>query len=147
MHPQSQGQVRLRSKDPNDYPLISANYLADPHDLEQLVAGLDVARRIAETPAFGAFRGEELGPGPERREGDKLHSYIRENLMTFFHAVGTCKMGSDPLAVVDNELRVHGIENLRVIDASIMPRLISGATHAATVMIAEKGADLIKKDW
>jgi choline dehydrogenase len=147
MYPRSQGRVRLHSKDPKDYPLISANYLADRHDLERLVAGLDVARRIAETSVLNTYRGEELGPGPDRREGEELHSYIRENLMTFFHAVGTCKMGSDRLAVVDNELRVHGVENLRVIDASIMPTLISGATHAATVMIAEKGADLVKKNW
>ena len=80
-------------------------------------------------------------------EGEELHRYIRENLMTFFHAVGTCKMGSDPFAVVDDQLRVRGVEGLRVIDASIMPTLISGATHAATVMIAEKGADLIKTEW
>jgi choline dehydrogenase len=80
-------------------------------------------------------------------EGEKILSYIRDNATTFFHAVGTCKMGNDALAVVDGQLRVHGLEGLRVIDASIMPTLISGATHAATVMIAEKGADLIKQTW
>ena len=147
MQPQSQGRIRLQSKDPEDYPLINANYLAERQDLEGLVAGLAVARRIAEARALGEYRGKEVGPGPEMSEGEELHRYIRENLMTFFHAVGTCKMGSDPLAVVDDQLRVHGVEGLRVIDASIMPTLISGATHAATVMIAEKGADLVKTEW
>ena len=147
MPPESQGRIRLRSKDPTDYPLIHANYLAERQDLEGLVAGLAVARRIAEAPVLEAYRGQELRPGPEMSEGEALERYIRENLTTFFHAIGTCKMGSDPLAVVDDELRVHGVEGLRVVDASIMPTLISGATHAATVMIAEKGADIIKEGW
>ncbi len=147
MHPKSRGRIRLSSKDPTDDPLIHPNYLAQEQDLEDLVRGLAIARRIAEADALGGYRGEELGPGPGRWEGEKIFGYIRDNVTTFYHAVGTCKMGNDALAVVDGELRVHGLEGLRVIDASIMPALISGATHAATVMIAEKGADLIKKTW
>jgi choline dehydrogenase len=147
MHPKSRGRVLLQSKKPTDYPSIRANYLADEQDLDVLVKGLAIARRIAEADALDDYRGEELAPGPGMWDGDQTHDYIRDHVTTFYHAVGTCKMGSDSLAVVDDQLRVRGLGGLRVIDASIMPTLISGATHAATVMIAEKGADLIKTGW
>lgn len=147
MYPRSQGQVRLRSKDATVYPFIQANYLLDERDLRDLVRGLEIARRIALADALRDYRGEELGPDPEVWEGQTIADYVRENVATFHHPVGTCKMGYDSLAVVDDRLRVHGLEALRVIDASVMPTLIRGATHAATIMIAEKGADLVKSDW
>jgi choline dehydrogenase len=145
MHPRSRGSVRLRSTDPAEPPAILVNYLADERDMLGLVWGLEIARRIAESRALDAYRGEELGPGPGSWGRDALHAYIQDNVATFFHPVGTCRMGSDELAVVDPELRVRGVEGLRVIDASVMPDLLSGATHAATVMIAEKGADLLRE--
>jgi len=144
MHPRSRGSLRLRSADPTESPKILVNYLADERDLEELARGLEVARRIAGAEALAEYRGDELGPGPEGWGPDALRGYIRDNVATFFHPVGTCRMGTDDRAVVDEELRVRGVEGLRVIDASVMPTLLSGATHAATVMIAEKGADLLK---
>jgi len=144
MRPRSRGWLRLRTTDPTEPPIIQANYLADERDLEGLVRGLEVARRIAAAEALGEYRGEELGPGPGGWEGEALRDYIRDNVVTFFHQVGTCRMGADEDAVVDAELRVRGVQGLRVIDASVMPTLVGGATHAATVMIAEKGADLLK---
>lgn len=146
MHPRSRGTVRLRSADPMESPAIRVGYLADEADLDDLVRGLEVARRIAAAEALDDYRGEELGPGPGGWEPEALRSYVRENVGTFFHPVGTCRMGSDDGAVVDPELRVRGVEGLRVIDASVMPDLLSGATHAASVMIGEKGADLLKRD-
>jgi choline dehydrogenase len=143
-HPRSRGWLRLRTSDPAEPPIIQANYLADERDLDGLVGGLEVARRIAAANALSEYRGEELGPGDGGWEREALRDYIRENVVTFFHPVGTCRMGSDEDAVVDAELRVRGVEGLRVIDASVMPTLLSGATHAATVMIAEKGADLLR---
>ena len=144
MRPRSRGWLRLRTTDPTEPPIIQASYLADERDLEGLVRGLEVARRIAAAEALGEYRGEELGPGPGGWEGEALRDYIRDNVVTFFHQVGTCRMGADEDAVVDAELRVRGVQGLRVIDASVMPTLVGGATHAATVMIAEKGADLLK---
>ncbi len=146
MHPASRGSVRLRSGDPTEPPTIRVNYLADEGDLEGLVRGLEIVRGIAGTEALAPFRGEELGPGPGGWAPDALRRHIRNHVGTFFHPVGTCRMGSDERAVVDPELRVRGVEGLRVIDASVMPDLLSGATHAATVMIAEKGADLLKRE-
>jgi len=145
MSPASRGELRLRSRDPSDPPLIHANYLAQESDLDALVEGMTLARRIADAAALAAYRGAERGPGAAAREGEPLRRYIRENATTFFHPVGTCRMGRDATAVLDDELRVRGVEGLRVIDASVMPTLIGGATHAATVMIAEKGADLVKR--
>jgi choline dehydrogenase len=144
LHPASRGEIRLRSKDPAEAPVIRANYLAQPADLDGLVRGLAVARRIGEAPALAAFRGRPLGPDPGAGE-EALRRHVRENATTFFHPVGTCRMGDDPMAVVDAHLRVRGVAGLRVIDASVMPTLVGGATHAATVAIAEKGAALVKQ--
>ena len=146
MHPVSRGWLRLRTADPAQPPILQASYLTEVGDMNQLVEGLGVARRIAGAEALAEYRGEELSPGPTGWEGEALQDYIRGNVATFFHPVGTCRMGSDELAVVDPELRVRGLEGLRVIDASVMPDLLSGATHAATVMIAEKGADLLTRE-
>ena len=145
MRPKSRGSVRLRSREPGAHPLIRARYLSDERDLDVLVRGLAIARRLAGQNALAEYRGRELSPGPGPQPGDDLRPFVRENATTFFHPVGTCRMGADPRAVVDHELRVHGVPGLRVVDASVMPALVGGATHAATVMIAEKGADLVKK--
>jgi len=145
MHPSSRGSLRLRSADARDAPMLQANYLADDRDLEGLARGLEIARGVARAVALDGYRGEELAPGAAGWEKSALRRYIRDHVDTFFHPVGTCRMGQDERAVVDPELRVRGVEGLRVIDASVMPDLLSGATHAATVMIAEKGADLVRK--
>jgi choline dehydrogenase len=147
MRPQSRGRVELHSADPREPPKIHAGYLAEERDLEVLIRGLRIARRLARTEALSGYRGRELGPGSAVDNEAALRSYVREHVTTFFHPVGTSRMGSDPQAVVDDQLRVRGLEGLRVVDASIMPTPIGGATHAAAVMIAEKGADLIKRGW
>ena len=145
MRPRSRGSLLLRSADPEAAPLIRAGYLSDERDLDVLVRGLGVARRLAAQPALAEYRGPEVAPGVAA--GDDLRPHVRRNATTFYHPVGTCRMGKDPLAVVDHELRVHGVAGLRVVDASVMPTLVGGATHAAAVMIGEKGASLVKKGW
>lgn len=105
---------------------------------------LKIARRLFNAAPLDAFRGAELEPGADVQSDDELLAFARERGNTIYHPVGTCKMGSDPMAVVDAQLRVHGIQNLRVIDASIMPNLVSGNTNAPVIMIAEKAADMIK---
>jgi choline dehydrogenase len=146
LRPASRGAIRLRSSDAEAPPLIRANYLADARDLEGLLRGLAAARRLAGAAALAPYRGKELSEAAAGGD-DAARRYVRENATTFFHPVGTCRMGNDPLAVVDASLRVHGVARLRVVDASVMPTLVGGATHAATVAIAEKGAALIKTDW
>lgn len=145
MRPRSRGSLFLRSADPEAPPVIRAGYLSDERDLDVLVRGLDFARRLAGQPALAEFRGTEVAPGVAA--GDDLRPHVRKNATTFYHPVGTCRMGADALSVVDTELRVHGVAGLRVIDASVMPTLVGGATHAAAVMIAERGAFLVKKGW
>jgi choline dehydrogenase len=147
MRPRSRGSLRLRSREPDAPPLIRASYLSDERDLDVLLRGIAIARRLAEQAALAEYRGRELSPGRGVERDEDLRRYVRENATTFFHPVGTCRMGADPRAVVDHELRVHGVSGLRVVDASVMPVLVAGATQAATVMIAEKGADLVKKAW
>jgi choline dehydrogenase len=144
LRPASRGTIRLRSADPEAHPLIRANYLAEAADLDALLRGVEVARRIAAAPAFASFRGRDLSPA-EGDGNEALVRYIREHATTFFHPVGTCRMGNDALAVVDERLCVRGVPGLRVIDASVMPTLVGGATHAATVAIAEMGADMVKE--
>ena len=145
MRPRSRGSLLLRSADPEAPPVIRAGYLSDERDLDVLVRGLDFARRLAGQPALAEYRGPEIAPG--MTAGDDLRPHVRKNATTFYHPVGTCRMGADRLAVVDPELRVHGVAGLRVVDASVMPTLVGGATHAAAVMIGEKGAFLVKKGW
>jgi choline dehydrogenase len=142
--PQNIGSVRLRSSDPQDAPLIRLNYLQSETDVQKLVEGIKVLRQIFEAITFDEFRREELAPGLNVQSDEALAAYVREACDTLSHPVGTCKMGTDPMAVVDPELRVHGIEGLRVVDASIMPTLTTGNTNAPTIMIGEKAADLIK---
>jgi choline dehydrogenase len=141
--PQSHGHLELRSTDPTQYPAIFANYLEKQNDLQRLVESVKLARRLASTKAFAPFGGVEVEPGPQVQSDQEIVAFIRKRQSTMFHPVGTCKMGRDEMAVVDEELRVHGVHGLRVIDASIMPTIVNGNTNAPTIMIAEKGADLI----
>jgi choline dehydrogenase len=144
LRPESRGHVRIRSDDPARHPAIIPNYLADPLDREVVVAGLRWGRRIAAQQPLARYIDHETKPGPEVESDADLLAYARDYGTTIYHPVGTCAMGRGPNAVVDPELRVHGIERLRVVDASIMPRLISGNTNAPTIMIAEKASDLIR---
>ena len=143
-HPQSIGSVSLRSRDPQDTPRILMNYLQSEVDVQKLVAGIKLLRNLFGASAFDEFRGEEIAPGADKQSDAALVAYVREACDTVYHPVGTCKMGTDPMAVVDPELRVHGVEGLRVVDASIMPTITTGNTNAPTIMIGEKAADLIK---
>jgi choline dehydrogenase len=144
IRPRSRGRITLRSHDPLDAPHIQANYLSDARDMEALLAGVKLARQLAAAPAFAKYRGRELCPGPDAKDDNALQAHISRTAETLYHPVGTCKMGNDATAVVDSELRVHGLEGLRVVDASVMPVIVGGNTNAPTIMIAEKAADLIK---
>lgn len=145
MQPKSRGRLVLASADPADKPKLYANFLSDPggEDLEALVRGFKIVRRLVAAPAMDAYRGEEVSPGPAVSTDEEIRRFTRENLGTGFHPAGTCKMGRDRMAVVDPELRVRGVGALRVIDASVMPTVVSGNTNAPVIMIAEKGADMI----
>jgi len=144
LRPFSRGHIELRSKQPTDPPLIQPEYLSDERDMHGLVQGVKLCRRIVQSNSFAAYRGEELYPGNALQGDEAIMQFIRGFSQTVDHVSGTCKMGTDPLAVVDPELRVQGIESLRVVDASIMPTIISGNTNAPVIMIAEKAADMIK---
>jgi choline dehydrogenase len=145
VRPQSAGYIRLRSSNPLDSPGIHANYFSDPRDLDMMVEGVKMARRIGAARAFAKYRGRELYPGNQVQSDDAIRGFIRKMVETLYHPVGTCKMGNDPAAVVDSDLRVHGVEGLRVVDASIMPSVPGGNTNAPTIMVAEKAADMIKR--
>jgi choline dehydrogenase len=145
LYPQSRGSISLSSTDPFEPPIIQPNCLANDADTQVLVAGLKLARRLGETEALAPFRGTETLPGSQTQSDEDWREFIRAYGGTLFHPVSTCKMGSDPLAVVDTELRVHGVEGLRVVDASVMPTIVGGNTNAPTIMIAEKAADLIRE--
>lgn len=142
--PQSRGTIMAKSDDPFELPLLDPNFLSVPDDLRVLRDALRLHREIIAQPAFDAIRGEEFLPGIDKQTDAELDEYIKEDCNSVYHPVGTCKMGSDPMAVVDDELRVHGLTGLRVVDASVMPTLTSGNTNAPTIMIAEKAADMIK---
>jgi len=146
LRPESRGQVRVRSADPHEHPAIRPNYLSDPLDREVLVAGLRQARAVAAEPALAPLIQTETLPGAEAADDAALTAYARAAGSTIYHPVGTCAMGTGPGAVVDPALRVRGVDALRVVDASVMPRLVSGNTNAPTIMIAEKAADMILAD-
>ncbi|MEF8901914.1 MAG: GMC family oxidoreductase N-terminal domain-containing protein [Halovenus sp.] len=145
-YPESEGEITLRSADPFDDPRIDFNYLSDDRDLDRLVWGLKRAREIGEAEPLDEYRGEELWPGEDVQTDEEIIDYIRENVQTGYHPVGTCKMGTDEMAVVDNRLRVKGIDGLRVVDASVMPYISVANTQGPIVGIAEKAADMIKED-
>ena len=145
MHPESRGTVRIVSKDPLVPPEIDANYLSTEKDLQDMIEAVHFQRKIFASPPFVGITGEEIRPGDVVQTDRDIIDYIRDTCVTNYHPVGTCKMGSDELAVVDDCLRVRGVAKLRVVDASVMPTLISGNTNAATIMIAEKAADMIKQ--
>jgi choline dehydrogenase len=146
LRPQSRGSIHAASADPDIAPVIRPNFLAVEEDRQTMVEGMKIARRIVSQPAMDAFRDSEISPGDACRSDEDWLSFARENGQTIYHICGTCKMGTDPAAVVDANLKVNGIEGLRIVDASIMPTMVSGNTQAAVFMIAEKGAGLILAD-
>ncbi|TVQ27646.1 MAG: choline dehydrogenase, partial [Wenzhouxiangella sp.] len=143
LRPESRGYLALRSDNPRQPIAIHANYLSQAEDLEMMLECVRLSRQVLGQPAFKPFRGHEIYPGNDITSRDGLIEFIRTKAETIYHPVGTCRMGSDPHAVVDPELKVRGIEGLRVIDASVMPTLVGGNTNAPTIMIAEKAADMI----
>jgi choline dehydrogenase len=147
LRPESQGTIHITSPDPRAAPEINFNFLSAALDRNTLVGGVRATRRIVEAKAMDALRGAEVNPGPGVQSDDEILDYIRNNAQTAYHPVGTCKMGIDEKAVVDPELRVRGLERLRVADGSIMPTLMSGNTNGPIVMIGEKASDMIRADW
>ena len=143
LRPESRGRVAIKSRNALEPPSMQPNYLSAELDQRCAVAGMKLARALAATEAMKPYVAAEYKPGDAARTDEELLEFARNNGATIFHPSGTCKMGSDPMAVVDDRLRVHGIAGLRVVDCSIMPTLVSGNTHAPAVMIAEKAADLI----
>jgi choline dehydrogenase len=144
--PESRGSVTLASADPDAPPVIDQNYNATENDRRVMREGVRIARRIFNQRAFDEMRGEELAPGPQVQSDDEIDAYIRANAEADYHSTSTARMGSDPMAVVDDALRVHGTRALRVVDASVMPHLPGGNTAIPVAMIAEKAADLILQE-
>ena len=142
--PESKGSIHAKSSDPSAAPSIRPNYLADPLDQRVLIDGMKIGRQIINNRVMDKYRAYEMNPGDKVQTDDEWLNFARENGQTTYHVIGTCRMGQDPMAVVDDELRVRGLAGLRVVDASVMPTVPSGNTNAAVIMIAEKGADMIK---
>jgi choline dehydrogenase-like flavoprotein len=145
MRPLSRGYVEAKSANPAEAPAINPRYLSEDTDRRAIVGGLRFVRRLFAAPALAKYCGAEILPGSGVETDDELLDYARQKGSTVYHATCTCKMGSDQMAVVDDQLRVHGLEGLRVIDASVMPTVTSTNTNAPTIMIAERGADLIRR--
>jgi choline dehydrogenase len=146
LRPESRGSLRIKSADAMVPPEIRINYLAAETDRTAFVEGLKILRRILGAPALKPYVVEELDPGPKVSTDAELLQYCRRRGSTIYHPTSTCRMGNDPLAVVDQRLRVRGIDGLRVVDGSVMPDLVSGNTNAPIVMIAEKASDMILED-
>ena len=144
LHPESRGQLTLASPDPLAHPRIQANFLEAESDRQTLITGVRIARDILGQSAMKDYCAEEASPGPQRQTDEEILAYIRATAMTAHHPMGTCRMGADDMAVVDSELRVHGLEKLRVIDASVMPDLVCGNINACVLMIAERGAAFVR---
>ena len=144
MRPESRGSVLARTGDPRDQPAINPNYLAEDRDRRTIIAGMRKVRDWFRAPALQRYLVAETLPGPDVQTDDEFLAYARQTGTTVFHATCSCRMGQDPMAVVDDQLRVHGLQGLRVIDASVMPAVTSTNTNAPTIMIAEKGAVLVK---
>jgi choline dehydrogenase len=146
LRPTSRGWVRIKSRDPGAPGAIRPNYLSTPEDRKVAADAIRLTRKICAAPALARFEPEEFKPGFQLQSDEELARAAGDIGTTIFHPIGTCKMGSDSMAVVDARLRVHGIEGLRVVDASVMPTITSGNTAAPTMMIAEKAADMIRED-
>ena len=146
LRPESRGSVTLKSPDPKEPPAIAPNYLSTSADRRTAVEAIRLTRRIVAAPSLEPYRPKEILPGDERQSDEELAKAAGDIGTTIFHPVGTCKMGHDPRAVVDDRLKVHGLDNLRVIDASVMPTVTSGNTNSPTIMIAEKGAAMALED-
>lgn len=146
LRPFSRGHIEIKSRDPLEYPEIHPNYLSDERDQKIAIDSVKVARKIADAPALKEHIVDEFVPGRQFQTDEELLDAARQFSQTIYHPTSTCKMGNDEMAVVNDRLQVHGIEGLRVIDASIMPEIVSGNTNAPAIMIAEKGADMILED-
>ena len=142
--PQSRGRLRIKSSSPREHPSILANYLAEEIDRQTTIAGIRFVRRISQTKAVSPYVVDEMAPGLKYQSDDELLDYARNFGTSIYHPVGSCKMGNDPMAVVDDELKVHGLAGLRVADASVMPQVVSGNTNATCIVIGEKCADFLK---
>jgi len=142
LRPESRGEITLNSADPFEAPAIDPQYLTGDGDLETIREGLKIAREITRTEPLASYHDGEMYPGEDVQTDEELEQYIRETAETLYHPVGTCRMG-DNEAVVDDSLSVHGVEDLRVVDASVMPTITSGNTNAPTIAIAEKAADVL----
>ena len=145
LQPRSRGTVRLRDASPHSAPLIDPQFLSEPEDVQTLLRGVRHARQILAQPAL-AQHGQEWARSAKAQSDAELEAWIRQNADTIYHPVGTCRMGQDALAVVDPQLRVHGVPGLRVVDASVMPRIVSGNTNAPTIMLAERAAHFMRRD-
>jgi choline dehydrogenase len=143
MRPESRGHIHITSADARRPPAINFNFLSSPIDAELTIRAVRIARSIMTAPAMAPLQISEIGPGTALTTDDEILDWVKRVAETTYHPVGTCKMGSDAMAVVDSQLRVHGIEGLRVADASIMPTLTSGNTNAPSIMIGEKAADMV----
>lgn len=143
LRPKSRGHIGLKSANPLENAVVEPNYLSHPDDMKTMVKGVKAARKVLAAKAFDPFRGAEMFPGSQVQTDAQIEEFIRQKAGTIYHPVGTCKMGHDAMAVVDSTLKVHGMQGLRVVDASIMPTLVGGNTNAPTVMIAEKAAMMI----
>jgi choline dehydrogenase len=145
LHPHSRGSVRLADADPASAPLIDPNYFGDDRDIAEMLSALRVAREIGSSAAFGDWRAGEAFPGPDVQDPADLRDYLRRDTDPYNHSVGTCRIGTDPAAVVDPQLRVRGVHRLRVADASVMPTIPGANTHATVLAIAERASTLIGK--
>lgn len=146
LRPESLGSIHIGSADPKAHPEIRFNFLSDPVDRRVMVDGVKLIRRIGSAAPLDQFRDEEIDPGPDIQSDDAILDHIRRTANTAFHPIGTCRMAPGPMGVVDDRLRVHGLQGLRIADASIMPTMVSGNTNAASIMIGEKASDLIRAD-
>nr|WP_319016922.1 GMC oxidoreductase [Diaphorobacter aerolatus] len=144
LQPKSRGRITLASADALAAPQIDPAFFADPDDLQKMIGAVKTMRQILAQPALTQLGGTELAYSANAQTDEQIAAYIRDYADTIYHPVGSCRMGSGPMDVVDAQLRVHGIQGLRVVDASIMPRIVSGNTNAPVIMIAEKAVDLIR---